>query len=119
MNIQYKTHEVTLADDVRALLTAKLAPVEKLYAHEAPENLSCEVILAHDTKHHSGTTYRADITLFVGGERTHAIGHGETLQAAVDTAKDELVGRLRREKGKHETLLRRGSRMIKKMMRWG
>jgi ribosomal subunit interface protein len=119
MNIQYKTHDVVLADDVRALVEEKLQAIEKLLAHHDTANISCEVVLAHDTKHQSGAVYRTDLTVFAGGERTHAVGHGETLQAAIDMAKDELQGRLRHAKGKHATLLRKGSQVIKKMMRWG
>lgn len=119
MNIQYKTNDVVLADDVRGLVEEKLGAVRKLLAHHDDANISCEVILTHDTKHQTGTVYRTDLTVLAGSERTHAVGHGETLQSAIDMAKDELVERMRREKGKHETLLRRGSRMVKKMMRWG
>lgn len=119
MNIQYKTNGVILADDVRALVAEKLAAVEKLLVHHDPANISCEVLLTHDTKHQSGAVYRTDLTVFAGGERTHAVGHGESLQASVDMAKDELQNRLRHAKGKHATLLRKGSQVIKKMMRWG
>jgi ribosomal subunit interface protein len=87
MNIQYKTHDVVLADDVRALVEEKLQAIEKLLAHHDTANISCEVVLAHDTKHQSGAVYRTDLTVFAGGERTHAVGHGETLQAAIDMAK--------------------------------
>lgn len=119
MNIQYKTNGVVLADDVRALVEEKLQAIEKLLAHHDAQNVSCEAILTHNTEHNTGKVFRADFTVLAGGNRTHAVGHGESLQAAVDMAKDELIERMRREKGKHQTLLRKGSQMIKKMMRWG
>lgn len=119
MNIQYKAHDVELTNELRALVEEKLTAVLKLLAHHEPSNISLEAILAHDGAHHTGTVFRVDFTVFAGGERTHAVGHGETMHSAIDMAKDELVERLRREKEKHETLARKGGRMIKKMMRWG
>ena len=116
MNISYKTVHVSLTPEIERYTEEKLASIEKLIAGN---DSICEVILTHDEKHASGVTCRADFTVFSGKERVHAVGHGETILAAIDIAKDELANRLRREKKMHVRLLRKGGTMIKNMMRYG
>ena len=119
MNISYKTDNVVLANDVESYTEEKLAAVRKLFAHYADEDISCEVHLAKDEKHQSGSIYRADFTILAGSERVHGVGHGETMQAALDAAKDEIMGRTRREKKMHRSFLRKSGEALKNMMRWG
>lgn len=119
MQINYKTDGVILADDVRSYTEEKLDAVRKLLTHHDDADISCDVQLTKDEKHHSGTIYRADFTVLAGRERVHAVGHGESVQAALDAAKDELSNRLRREKKMHVRFLRKSQEALKRMMRFG
>ena len=118
MHIDYKAPTVALTPDVQAYVEEKLQSVKKLLQHVDEGNIQVEVELSKDTKHASGEVYRADITVHAASERTHAVGHGESLNAAVDEAKDELMRRLRREKGKKRDLFIRGAVKIKKRLRF-
>lgn len=115
MNITYRTVNVTLTPDIEAYTEEKLSLLEKFLNADA----TCEAVLTHDERHATGIVYRVDFTIFSGKDRTHAVGHGETLFAALDIAKDELADRIRRDKKMHVRLMRKGGAMLKHMMRFG
>lgn len=119
MNISFKTHNVELDADTRAYAEEKASAVRKVLAHFDDADISCEVVLAKDDKHTSGLVYRADITAYAGSEKVHAVGHGESLKAAIDIAKDDLVRRATHEKDKRITLVRRGRAKVKEWLRFG
>ena len=117
MNIAYKTLAFTLTPEIQNYTEEKLASVRKLLAHHDDKNISCDVTLSHDAKHHSGMVYRADFTVFAGPERVHGVGHGMSMHAALDDAKDETLRRMREGKQVHVRLMRRGGAMIKKLLK--
>ena len=90
----------------------------KLLVNIDEENRRFEVELAKDVSQQTGNIYRADITVFAGPEKSHAVGHGESIFAAIDEAKDDLARRLRRDKTKTTDMIRRGGAAIKKMLRF-
>lgn len=116
MLVNFKASNVDLTDDVRQYAESKVDMLSKLLAGVEDENVSYDIELSKG-KQNSGETYRADITVHAGSTRLHAVGHGESLNAAVDGAKDDLERRMRREKGKDMTLMRRGKQAIKSMLR--
>lgn len=118
MLINFKVDNIELTDEVRAYAQEKVKMLSKLLAEVADEDISYDIKLGKG-KQQSGAVYRADITLHAGATRLHAVGHGESSNAAVDEAKDDLERRMRREKTKDLTLLRKGSKIIKKMLRLG
>lgn len=119
MNIAYKTDNVTLTDEVQNYAEEKLAAIHKLLSHHDEADIECDVALARDDKHHTGMIYRADFTVLAGKERMHGVGHGESMNAALDMAKDELANRLRRDKKAHVRFLRKSGAMLKSLVRFG
>ena len=118
MQINYKALTVELTDDIRAYTEEKIAMVEKLIAGVDPDNVSVDIDLSRKQNQKSGDIFRADITMHAGADRTHAVGHGETLMAALDEAKDELSRRLRRSKTRRLDSIRRGGAKIKNALRF-
>ncbi len=119
MNISFKTHNLDLTDDVRTYAEEKAGAVRKVLGHHAEEDIACEILLSRDDKHASGLIYRADISALAGGEKVHAVGHGESIKAAIDLAKDELIRRAAGEKEKRMTLIRKGRAKVKEWLRFG
>lgn len=117
MNISYKTLSFTLTPEIQSYSEDKLESIRKLLAHHDEENIACDVTLSHDSKHHSGMVYRADFTVFAGPERVHGVGHGMSMPAALDDAKDETLRRMREGKQVHVRLMRKGGAMIKKLLK--
>lgn len=118
MHINYKAPTLDLTDEVREYAEEKLAMVEKLITSAAVEDIQAEVDLSRKQNQQSGDIFRADITIHAGADRTHAVGHGESLMAALDEAKDELSRRLRRTKSRRLESLRRGGAKIKNALRF-
>jgi len=118
MHINYKAPTIELTDEVYAYVEEKLAGIEKHLGNIDLENVQVDVELARNENQQSGQIFRVDVTVHAGGDRTHAVGHGETLHAAVDEMKDELSRRLKRVKGRRLDALRRGGAKIKNMLRF-
>ena len=118
MHIDYKAPTVDLTDDVRAYVEEKMFAVAKLLTHVESENIRIETELSKKADQNSGDIFRTDFTVHAGSERMHAVGHGESLFASIDEAKEELTERLRREKGKKHDLFIKGAAKIKRMIRF-
>lgn len=117
-HIDFKTHGVELSNDIREYAEEKIEMLEKLLVNIDEENKRFEVELAKRAGQQTGDIFRADIVVLAGAERVHAVGHGETLFAAIDEAKDDLTRRLRRNKTKTADMVRKGGAAIKKMLRF-
>lgn len=119
MNIEFKALTLDLTDEIREYAEEKVAMLTKLLHAVDDENIRTEIELERKQAQQSGEDiFRADITIHAGVDRTHAVGRGETLHAALDQAKDELARRLRRGKSKRLDSLRSGGAKIKKMLRF-
>jgi len=117
MNISIKTHNLDLTPNIRTYAEEKARAVRKVLGNHNESDISCDILLSHDDKHATGLVYRADYSIFAGGERLHAVGHGASINAAIDIAKDELVRRTSREKNRALALLKRGGARIKSWLR--
>jgi ribosomal subunit interface protein len=118
MNINFKTKGVDINSDVREDAERKASSLVKFLGND-PENVRFDIEFTEDTKRGSGDVYRVDIVAIAGKVDMHAVGHGESYMAAIDVAKDDLARRLSRSKDKDRNMLRKGSRMIKRMLRMG
>ncbi len=119
MNMQFRSESVELTEDIRGYVKEKISLSEKVLGDVPEENIRYDVELSKDTTKQSGEIYRADITMHVGTERVHAVGHGENIHAAVDLAKDELTRRISRGKNKKRSMFLRGAQKIKNMLKFG
>ncbi len=119
MNINIKTKgEIIVTDDLRAYIDEKISQLLKYLQNEDDDAVFFEVEL-QEGEEEKGRRYRVDITVNAPGKRTHAVGWGEHLHAALDEAKDELSRRIRREKKKERVLLKKMGRKIKNILRFG
>ncbi|MAZ67489.1 ribosomal subunit interface protein [bacterium] len=118
MHIDFKAPTLELSNDVRNYAEEKVRTLRKLLQKVEDENIRADVELAKKGNQQSGDIFRADITVYAGPDRIHAVGHGESLHAAIDEAKDDLARRLRRDKTRRLDTLREGSAKIKKMLRF-
>ena len=106
-----------LTEDVSAYLDKKLSHIEKLLTGHASDAV-LNIELGRTTNHHqSGDVYEAKAQL-------HAMGHQHALSvtessvfAAIDRLKDELSEELSKEKDKEITMIRRGGRAVKGLLR--
>jgi len=119
MHHAIKTTDFDMTPEVASYLDSKLVSLDK-YIHRDDESVKCDVELERTTEHHnSGSIYRAEINLSIGGTLFRAESTEETMNAAIDEAKDEMVKQLRRFKSKRMTLLKRGGEKIKGFLKFG
>jgi len=118
MHINFKAQTIELTNEVRAYAEEKVNMLIKLLQNVDEENIQAEVVLEKKQNQQSGDIYRADITIHAGPDRTHAVGHGESIMAAIDKSKDDLALRLSKVKNKRRSSFREGSAKIKKMLRF-
>lgn len=113
--IQYKATNTDLTGELQDLLEQKFQSLEKFLKDGM--SVQCEVEFEKETSHQSGQHFRVEANLTVDGKLYRAESTEHSFEEAVDEVRSELDKSLRRSTKKHETLVKRGGRAIKKMMR--
>lgn len=117
MDIRIKTTDYEMPSEVAAYLDDKIASIERLITDEAAR---CEVEIGRAVGHsQQGSVWKAEFVITHFGERFRAIAQEESINAAIDVAKDEIMQQLRKNKDRSTTLMRRMGARLKKMARMG
>jgi len=86
----------------------------KRFAENIQEESICRVELALITKHHQqGNIFKAEMQLRLAGDDLRVVREKDDLRAAIDEAHDELLEKIKKIKGKNESLYRRSGRRVK------
>lgn len=116
MKINFKFTDTDPDDTLRVYAQEKVMAFTKLLKDADIEGAVCVVEFRRSTKHQSGDVCTAEVTLEVGG-KLHRVSKDEpTFEKAIDKVKDDILHSLRAEKEKGNHLLKRGGRMLKKML---
>lgn len=119
MEIRTKTTDYEMPLETERYLQDRLQSLEKLLGTHA-QTARCEVELGRAIGHSlQGNVWKAEFVMVLGGERLRAEAVAETVNAAIDAAKDEMQQQLRKTKGKSATLTRRTGAKIKEWLRFG
>jgi ribosomal subunit interface protein len=118
METKIRTTDYEMTVEVDTYISEKLAGAQKLLTND--QYALCEVNVGRAASHSKhGEVWFAEFDVIpTGGERIHTYARAETINAAIDKAKDELLQQLRKSKKFHIKMLRRGGAAIKKIMRW-
>ena len=114
--INFKATQTDLDDAMRTLTEQKLQTLEKFFGDAS---VLCDVEFEKVAAHQNGDIYRVEVNLQVDGTLFRAEATLDSFEKAIDEVRDELDKELRRARKKHDTLVRRGGRMIKDMLRFG
>ena len=118
MEIKIKTTAYQLTPEVSGYVNEKLSTLEKHLGSE--ENARCELEIGRSVGHHQqGEVWRAEVQIIRGGEMLRAEATAESVNAAVDAAKDDMLRQLRHNKGKRFAIMRRAGKRVKDWMRFG
>jgi ribosomal subunit interface protein len=115
--ITAKATNMTMTPELAALLDQKFLPLGK-FVHER-DDARCEIELERVAEHHSGRIYRAEVNFFNDGTLYRAEATREQIEQAIDDVRDELRHELQHVRGKKHSLLQRGRRALKNMLRFG
>lgn len=117
-NLTIKTTGWEMTDEIESYLAEKIQAIDKLLADPNADTVRCDVELGQAREDHANK-WRAEMTLFVGGDSFRSVGTGEGMQAALDEVKDDIQQQLRKGKRKQMSLVRRGGSVIKHWLKFG
>lgn len=113
MELKVKTSNFEMTAEVAAYLEEKIESLARLVSDAAGR---CEVEIGRAVGHsQQGDVWKAEIVVHHFGERLYAKADGESVKAAIDIAKDEMLQQLRKGKDRHTSLARR---MGARLKRW-
>ena len=116
-NITFKNTNTETNTEIREFVAQKMATLEKYVTDVAA--VRCEVQFEKVNTQNSGLTKRVEVNLWVRDILYRAESIQETFEAAVNIVRDELDQEMRRAHKKHHSLMRKGGRKIKEIMRFG
>ena len=116
--IQFKATNTEMIGELQDILEQKLHSLDK-YIAEDKTDVTCQVEFEKVSAQNSGVIYRVEVNLYIDGTLYRAESTETTFEEAIDEVRNELDKELRRSNKKRETLLKRGGRKIKEMMRFG
>jgi ribosomal subunit interface protein len=116
-NIQYKATNVRIEDAWRDQVDEKFETLSKFLGHNTDS--TCHVEFERITAHQTGDVCRFETTIFAHGKIFRAEATEHSFERAIDAVKKELDHELRKAHKKHDTLIMRGRRKIKDLLRFG
>lgn len=115
--INFKLTQTEITDNLKDVTESKLRTLEKFIGN-APA--ICDVEFERVTNHHQrGDIHRVEVNLEVNGKLFRAEATSESFEKAVDEVRSELDEELRRARGRQDTMLKKGGRRLKELIRWG
>ncbi len=115
--ISFKFTNTAVSQELQALVHAKFSSLDK-YLGDEPD-VRVEVEFQKETASQSGDIFRVEGNLWCHGKLYRADASMKSFEMAVDEVRAELDKELRRSNKKRESLMKRGGRKIKEMLRFG
>lgn len=112
-----KGHHLEVTPAIRGYIEKKLKKVNKLVDSDDTSATADVEVGKIVPDQHSGDIFYCQINLHVRGEYFSSKAERDDLYAAIDEVQEELLRDLKKHKGKKETLVRRGARKMKEMIR--
>ena len=114
-NINYKILHTKSDQSLQILLENKLLTLEKYIGDET--DVKCDAEFAQVTPHRHGLICRVEVNLWLAGNLYRSESTQERFEVAIDEVRNELDKELRRASDKRISLIQRGGRKIKSMLR--
>ncbi len=116
-SITYKSTNIAPNEKLQALVEQKFSSLEKYLGNET--DVSCAVEFEKVAPRKSGEVHRVEANLRCHGRLYRAEATELSFEEAIDEVRDELDKELRRANDKRDSLMKRGGRKIKDMLRFG
>ncbi len=116
MKTNIKATNVELTAEIREYLEKKLNKVGEVIGEDS--TLIAEIEVGKTTnRHQSGDIFRAEINLTMAGGKFRSEVEKSSLFAAIDEAQEEILREQIGAKNKKISLIRKGGRMLKNLMK--
>ncbi len=118
MNINIKATNTDLDDGISTYVHQKMGDVEKFIKSNDPDSISLYFEIEKTTgNQQTGPICRAEANLNVGGKYFRAESSQDTLYAAVDEVKDEIISAIKSHQDKEHTLWKKGRAKLKNIIK--
>ena len=115
MKIIIKATNLQLSPSINQYIEEKIGGLGKFLKNFNPELVEAQVEVERIAQgQRQGEIFRTEVNLSLEGQLLRVEETGESLQAAIDIAKDELQRGIRQHKEKQQTKFLRGARSWKK-----
>jgi ribosomal subunit interface protein len=118
MEIKIKTTDFEMTDEVQKHIEGTLAAAQKMLKGDDAALCDVNVGRAIGSSRHGEVWFAEFNLIHTGNAHIRAYARADTVNVAVDKARDELIQQLRKSKRFHIRMLRTGGAAIKKLMRW-
>lgn len=116
MHVNITAQGIELTGAIREYAERKIGALERFFKNAG--EMRAEVVVAKTTQHHrEGEVFKAEVSVFIDGERFYSDEVDQDLYAALDKVQSELERIITNSKAKKGGLLRRGGRRIKEQLR--
>lgn len=116
--INIKGTNIELTDAIVDYFHKRMEGIEKMFDTHKDAEVVIHADLGKSSNHHKhGDVFRADVKLSHIGHELYAVSEKEDLYAAIDDVKDELMGEIKKEKTKKQSMLRRGGAQVKNILK--
>ena len=117
MSTNIKATNIELTDAIKDYVNKNLLGLDR-FITDPKEDLIIQVEVGKTTRHHkSGDYFRAEFNVDISGKKFYVSAKKDNLYGAIDEAREALFRKIDYSKNKERTLLRRGAKSIKKMIR--
>jgi len=120
MKLNLLGKNIVLTPEIEEYISKKVTDLSRLLTkiEEGGGEVKINFEVAKSTKHHEkGPIFHADSLVAIDGREYYGSADEEDLFAAVDTVKESLFREISKDKDRKQTLLIRGARSIKKMLK--
>jgi ribosomal subunit interface protein len=115
--IQFKATNIYIESNWRDAVIQKFGTLAKYLGSQ--KDLTCHVEFEKLSAHQKGEVHRVEATVYADGKVFRAESVEHTFEIAIDAVRKELERELSKAHDRHDTLLKRGRRKIKEMLRFG
>lgn len=117
MNINFKGTNYTIAPDIEALCRERIESATRMLGDDQGKAfIEVELELVEERKNNNAV-YRAEANVSVDGKFYRAESTRRSMQNAISDVKKSLSNEIRKDKGKGDSLVKRGGRSIKSLLR--
>lgn len=122
MKINIKATNIELTQAITDYVDSRLESFKKFkryFGDQQEGNWQCNVEVGKQTTHHQhgNDIFRAEVQLFFNKQHIYKEALADNLYAAIDKVKDEVEATLANVSNKRQTLIRRGGRAVKNILR--
>jgi len=118
MKVEIFAKNIDLDNKLNKYIQKKVDSLDRILGKSKEERI-CDFRIKKDASAKNGEIYFAEATIKTPNKNYGAEASGESIFEAIDELKDEVAKKIRRNKDKKESLIKKGGRKIKELLKFG